>query len=569
MSEHRTGEMLTERTYKQLRRASETHREELAVRLCGEAGMRASEIATLRPGDVTENVEGGHRRTFVSLGGRTGFLSADLAHMFWQYVKSNGVAETERVIPVSERRIQMLISDVGARAATQTGRPLFEGITPSALRRYFARQLLVRHGVDVRVVAAVGGWEGVDGLLESLPAPSREEIAAAFEQLEADETDGMGRVAGVVETLAVVETEMMAANGREEVEAAVCQGLTEAYDAAWLISWERQYDRLTVREHAGESPDRFAGAARTTLVRRALETGRTLIAPDDPGPASDQSGRGQLAVVVIEHGETNYGALVVRSTERDAFADAERTVLSAFGRRVAFVLTAVERKQMLLGDSVLELRFGYEEGVVVGFATALSSPLELTGLTPTEGDALLLFVRVEDVAAERALEVANDQFSRSRLIKSDPSGAVLELVVTERSPVLSLTNRGGTVTEFTSADGVGHLTCEFPVETNVREIHDALREEFPSVQLERKREREQADRSLDAEDSLAELLTKKQYDVLRGAFYAGYFDWPRGSTAEDLASSMGISSPTLHNHLRKAQQQLLERLLADEYRAEI
>jgi len=30
-----------------------------------------------------------------------------------------------------------------------------------------------------------------------------------------------------------------------------------------------------------------------------------------------------------------------------------------------------------------------------------------------------------------------------------------------------------------------------------------------------------------------------------------------GSTAEELADSIGVSSPTLHNHLRKAQQKLL------------
>lgn len=564
MSGTEVGEQLTERTYRQLRRASNTHREELVIRLAGEAGLSAAEIAALRPANVTENTGGGHRRTFVNLDERTAYFSAELAHLFWQYVRSNDIDTDERVVPVSERRIQMLVNEVGTRAATQTGRPLFERITPSALRQYFGRQLLVRHGVDVRVVAAVGGWEGVDGLLTSLPEPSREEIATAFERLDDDETDATRRLAGVGETLAGVEQKMMRANTRDEVEQAVCDGLTERYEAAWLISWDRQYDRIAVREHAGESPDRFTGAARTTLVRRALETGRTLVAPDEPGPASTQSGRGQLAAVVIEHGDTNYGALVVRAVDRDAFADAERTALSAFGRRVAFVLTAVDRKQMLLGDAVLELRFGYQEGSVVEFASALSCQLELTGLTPTEGDALLLFVRVDGVSAERALELATRQFSRSRLINSDASGALLELVVTEGSPILALTNRGGTITGLSIADGSGSLTCEFPVDVDVREIHDALREEFPSVQLAGKREQEQATTSLNAGESLSELLTDKQYDVLRGAFYAGYFDWPRGSTAEDLANSMGISSPTLHNHLRKAQQQVLARLLAEE-----
>ncbi|MDL0123161.1 helix-turn-helix domain-containing protein, partial [Halobacterium salinarum] len=57
--------------------------------------------------------------------------------------------------------------------------------------------------------------------------------------------------------------------------------------------------------------------------------------------------------------------------------------------------------------------------------------------------------------------------------------------------------------------------------------------------------------------SLHDALTDKQAAVLRAAFHAGYFEWPRESTAEDLAADMGVTAPTLHNHLRRAQQKLL------------
>ncbi|MFB6179449.1 MAG: helix-turn-helix domain-containing protein [Halorientalis sp.] len=43
----------------------------------------------------------------------------------------------------------------------------------------------------------------------------------------------------------------------------------------------------------------------------------------------------------------------------------------------------------------------------------------------------------------------------------------------------------------------------------------------------------------------------------------GYFDWPRDSTAEDIADSLDISSPTLHQHLRHAQRKLLAAYLDD------
>ncbi|MFC7046301.1 helix-turn-helix domain-containing protein [Halobacteriaceae archaeon GCM10025711] len=58
-------------------------------------------------------------------------------------------------------------------------------------------------------------------------------------------------------------------------------------------------------------------------------------------------------------------------------------------------------------------------------------------------------------------------------------------------------------------------------------------------------------------------LTDRQRAALEAAYFSGYFDWPRGSTAEEIADSLGISSPTFHQHFRKAERKLLESILAD------
>lgn len=44
------------------------------------------------------------------------------------------------------------------------------------------------------------------------------------------------------------------------------------------------------------------------------------------------------------------------------------------------------------------------------------------------------------------------------------------------------------------------------------------------------------------------------------AYRAGYFDWPRESTAEEVADRMDISSPTFHYHLRRSEETLLSGL---------
>jgi predicted DNA binding protein len=52
-------------------------------------------------------------------------------------------------------------------------------------------------------------------------------------------------------------------------------------------------------------------------------------------------------------------------------------------------------------------------------------------------------------------------------------------------------------------------------------------------------------------------MTDRQQEALEAAFRAGYYDWPRESTAEEVADSLDIASPTLHGHLRKAENQML------------
>jgi predicted DNA binding protein len=102
-------------------------------------------------------------------------------------------------------------------------------------------------------------------------------------------------------------------------------------------------------------------------------------------------------------------------------------------------------------------------------------------------------------------------------------------------------------------------------EADVRALADDLGAEFPALELASKVERERTGQPSTAfRASLEESLTDKQAAALRAAFHAGYFEWPRGSTAEELADAIGVTSPTLHNHLRRAQQKLLSEFVDDE-----
>jgi PAS domain-containing protein/DNA-binding CsgD family transcriptional regulator len=404
---------------------------------------------------------------------------------------------------------------------------------------------------------------GPDRYLASISPPDGDSAAVdrSFERLDA--------VREAVDPVAAVLAD---ASTREGILEGVCEALTDApaYEFAWVTDAPPNGDSVTAWAGNGDGSDGTAAGGpgdgngiealprpedeEPALARHAARDGAVHAAVlGDEEPWS-------LAAVPVAHGETVYGSLVVADRRSESPGDDERLVLETLGDNVGHALAAVEWKRLLLADTVLELEFASEDDAspLVAASGALDCTLRVDGLVPLAGDAMLAYVMVSGVPPDRALEHTGDRVENSRLIADYSDESLLEVTLGPESLLATFVQRGGNVRSLEAESGEARITCEFAPTTDVRRVVGAVGEASPSATFLAKREVERSARSpIEYQRALEERLTDRQRTVLQAAYHSGYFDWPRGSTAEELADSVGVSSPTLHNHLRRAERKLL------------
>ncbi|RKS84117.1 hypothetical protein BDK61_3518 [Haloarcula quadrata] len=549
-----TADRIGERGYEQLRRAAGTHRSDLVLRLGAEAGLRPAEMTAVRLTDITEFE--GHRLLAVREDGevvRETYLPDSVEHDMRKYANTAGTDDDEPLFSVSPRRLQMLVSEVADRAADTA--PHLHGVSTRDLRWRFAASLL-DDGVPPDVVCALGGWDRLDRLDPLLDEPDRETIITAV--------DGSGRRAAAsgsqrpVNWITAVSEALAAAATGEAIATTVCDHLTETagFEFAWLA--ERTGDGLTPR-----ATTEISEAAVEQQIDAHIESASTPLDVGEVRVVDDSVGSVALVPLVRENAVSG----VVGVGTGEGLTDAEHAVLSALGVQIGHAQVAAERKRLLLADTVTELEFhcADERTFTAGVSEALHCTVELSGVVPVAGQSLLYYLMVEDASADAILSYADDDdgVTDARLLEEHSDGVLLEVVVTD-TPALQLVESGGRIRAVTATDGVATIAVELPSEAEIRPTVNAITNAYRETSLAAKRETERpAETDTGFRDRLTDTLSDRQETVLQAAYHSGYFEWPRGSTAEELADSLDVSSPTLHNHLRKAQQKVLTAFFDD------
>ncbi|WP_049920867.1 bacterio-opsin activator domain-containing protein [Halopiger djelfimassiliensis] len=371
------------------------------------------------------------------------------------------------------------------------------------------------------------------------------------------------------------------ASTRTEIEQGVCDRLaaSELYQFVWIgephVDGKRIVPRATggiddgivetipVTTAAGEGdpdygPDSRAFHTETVHVSHDVSTdptfGRWQAAALDRGIES-------VAAVPLVHRGTTYGVLGVYTARPLAFDRRERAGFETLGNAVGFAINAVENRRVLFADTIVELEFEVTDPglVFVRISEKLGCELTVTGPIESASGDWCVYLTVDGAtpAAVRTVTTDDPDIERVRVIADEADAGALEVVTTE-PPLSELTDHGAVLTSGTVDDGRGRFSIEAPGTADIRRLTDRLRTAYPDSTLVAQREFDRpVQRAVEIRQSIDDRLTDRQREALVRAYHAGYFDWPRRSTAGDVAESMDIAETTFHYHLRRGLDTLL------------
>jgi PAS domain S-box-containing protein len=365
---------------------------------------------------------------------------------------------------------------------------------------------------------------------------------------------------------------------REEIESAVCTHLTESdlYQAVWAGS-RGSATRITLSAAAGidtATPEHISPGEHSLAID-SIDTGEVQVVEDitDVSTPSDTgmdrpllADRCSVAAVPLTTGETTYGVLMVYASTEATIGCRESSILADLGRLIALSIQRVHSQQSLLAATTVELEFltPDSDDAFAGLSAMLDCSFTLERRVPTSSGSCLHYVRVSGVDTDRVCQALTET-------PSVESCAVVETAAENRAPLLevaldeisaspldTLADYGGAVRQAVAADGDLRFTAEMAPDINVRAVVEAIQEGAPGTELRSKRYVDQpVSTATDFQTRIRDRLTPKQAAALKTAYARGYYDWPRGSAAEELAETLDISAPTLHYRLRKAHDAVI------------
>ncbi|WP_440772212.1 PAS domain S-box protein [Natronorubrum sp. DTA28] len=467
-------------------------------------------------------------------------------------------------------------------AVTGDRSPLFGGDVPGGLLVPIGD-----HGVFVLVAPPATIDDETRRLVETLVATTE----AAFDRLESEaslrERDAeleaqnrrLRRQIQITEIIRGIDRSLIGTNSREEIERTVPERLVEGDTVAfaWIGDVDAAGTTLEPRTWAGDEPeyldavsfDLEAGVDEPSV--RTVRSGTPSVVEnvveglkDEPWRSSAlDAGFQSVLSVPLSFEEYSYGVLTVYADEPDAFTDLERTVFAELGEGIANATNATKTQEALHAETLVELTLALEgsDDVLSQIARKTGATVEYEGLGVDSGSETVLFFETAGVAPADVRTVLDELVSvtDARLVTESDEQCLFEAAVTGDVVASRLVRHGASPRSITADGDRTTITVDVPTTTDVREFVEMVAERYAGVELQSRRHVRRASNTRQL-TSLFDDLTDRQLEVLRTAYLAGFFEWPRESTGEEIAEMLEVTQPTINRHLRIGQQRLLAQL---------
>lgn len=370
---------------------------------------------------------------------------------------------------------------------------------------------------------------------------------------------------------------LLSAGTREGLTEGVCERLVgdDAYRFAWLGSYDAETGHV--------EPDAWAGDGEGYLDERpvggtgepdgsvtaltAVREERVVFAGDVASDAAAGSwrtaaleyGHRSAVAIPVVYGNATYGCLCLYADESDAFGPLEREVLAEFGEIIGHAIRAVEARRALATDTVTEVQFRITDAdsFLVRASEHAEAELELVGSAGRPDGAVVQLFEVSGVppsTVERLVEMAPLE---AEILTERDDECVISVTLQDHSIAHVLAEIGGSVRTI-EVGGDARMSVEVPRTADPGEVLDRIRG-VSDIEFLSRREVQRNDwTDVDFRADVERHLTKRQLDVLETAYGAGFFEWPREQTGEEVAAVLDVAPPTFHQHLRLGEKRLLE-----------
>lgn len=372
---------------------------------------------------------------------------------------------------------------------------------------------------------------------------------------------------------------------REEIEQSACEHLAES--DSFLFAWIGEVDRAheTVVPRAESRTDGYLEEINITVdtspeglgpTGRAVRTGEVQVArniPENPDyepwrDRAEEYGFRSSAAIPIEYEDTLYGVLNVYSLRPDAFDEDERAVIGRLGGVVGHAINALERKQALMSEEVVELRFQVENALeALGIQGSTEGTITFERAIQVSDEVFLEYGTVTEEAVETLESLVEElpYYEAVNYLDESSDTRRFELRLEKPPAISAVAAHGGRMETTVFEQGDLRMVVHVPPAAEVGRVVEAVQAEYPPAEVVAQRTTTRTQRSTIAmESALLDDLTERQRAAMESAYFAGYFEWPRDSTGEDIAESLGVSPSTFHQHVRMGERKLLRALFEGE-----